>query len=489
MENQTTLSKPEILTIKVMPDELKAYMTINNTVQDPAVSVLDINTIIDKLQDRGVKFGIKEQVIKTMLEKKIYNKSILVAEGIPPQDGQDAVIKYKFKKKNKANLTEDIEGKVDFRELGLIDIVRSGDVLATKILPTKGTPGKKVTGESIPAKNGKDTSILPGENTRLSLDGLSLLSAVDGCIFWKDDRIGVKTTYEVSGDVDMNVGNIYFVGDVKVKGEVKEGFTINTRGNIEIGGGVENATLISEGNITVAHGVVGRKTKIIANGDLKCKFIQNANVEVKGNVIVYDAILHSNVNAGKSVFVLGGKKGVILGGKITAKNEVNAKNIGNMSEVPTEIEVGVDPKVRQEILALEESILEEKKQLQQEKLNYNTFMAQNKMELANQSLDKQKEIEQIIKMMSDSLNLYRKDIVSNREEGKVSAVDTIWPGVKLTIFTSTFLPKIDYRYVTFVNKIGTIEQQKYANPKIKSDELLPPMVTYWQREIDMVKGT
>jgi len=485
MENQVTLTKSESLTIKITPDGMKSFMTINT--HNSHNLTLDLDTIMDKLWNEGIKFGVKKQVINTMLEKKMYNRSILIAEGIPPQHGQDAVIEYKFKKEEKAKLIEDIAGKVNFRELGLIKVVHAGDVLATKTQATIGIPGKKVTGEEIPAKNGKDVNIPVGENTQLSSDGFSLLSAVDGFVFWEDNRIGVKTTYEVLGDVDMNVGNIHFVGPVKVKGDVKEGFTINAKGNIEIGGGVENATLISEGNIVIAHGVVGRKTKIIANGDLKCKFIQNANIEVKGNVIVQNDILHSNVNAGKSVFVLGGKKGAIIGGKIIAKNEVNAKNIGNMAETLTEIEVGVDPEVRQEINALEQSLISERKQLQEERLKYKTLMSQNKINLAEESLIRQKELEQTIKMMYHNLHQYKKHVSSNQGSSKVSVVDTLWPGVKLTIGNSTFLAKIDYRYVTFVNKIGSIEQQAYEKPKIKIDELLLPKVTHWDKEIDNVK--
>ncbi|MFH1562304.1 MAG: FapA family protein [Nitrospirota bacterium] len=461
MENQATLTQAENLTIKVTSDKMKAYLCINN--HNPYNALLEMNTISYKLWDEGVKCGIKAPVIKTMLASQVYDRSILIAEGIPPQHGQDAVIEYKFKKKDKVNLREDFNGKVDFRDLGLIDIVHASDVLAIKIPSTQGTSGKMVTGEEIPTTNGQDVSIPVGENTHLANNGLTLLSSLDGYIFWDNDKIGVRTTYEVSGDVDMNVGNIYFVGPVKVKGDVKEGFTIKTKGDIEIGGGVENATLISEGNITIMHGIIGKRAKIIAAGDLKCKFIQNTNVEIKGNIIVEEAILHSDVHTGKGVFVLGGKKGAIIGGKIIAKTEVNAKNIGSMSEVPTQIEVGVDPGVRQEMLALEESLTLERKQLHEERLNHKTLTVQNKTDLAEQSLAKQKELEQIIKMMYQSLTQHKNQMISN-QVGKVAVVDTLWPGVELTIGNTSFLPKIDYRYVTFVNRIGSIEQRKYEKP-------------------------
>ncbi|MEW6620640.1 MAG: FapA family protein [bacterium] len=481
MTHQVTSTKPEALTIKITEDGLKAFMTINSN--NCHQLSLDLNSILQRLNKQGIKFGIKDLVIKTILQDKIYNRSILVAEGIPPQAGKDASIEYKFNKKDKPGLLEDIEGKVDFRELRLIDIVHTNDVLASKILPTQGTPGKKVTGEQIPVKKGEDINIPVGENTCLSHDKLTLFSSADGYVFWEDSRIGVKTTYEILSDVDMNVGNINFIGPVKVKGDVKEGFFVKAKGDVEIGGVVENATVISEGNITVMQGIIGSKSKIVCDGDLKCKFIQNANIEVKGNIIVHDAILHSDVHAGKGVFVLGGKKGAIIGGRISAKEEVNAKNIGSISEVTTEIEVGVDPQIRQEIDALEESLTTEKTQLHQERLNYKTLLAQNKTELAEQSLSKQKELEEVIKMMHHHLYEFKKHVRANYK-GKVSAFDTLWPGVKLTIGNATVPLKIDYRYVTFYNSVGHIEQTGYEKPKIKVET---PTITYWEREIDKVK--
>ncbi len=484
METQATLTQPENLTVKITPDKMKAYLCINN--HNPTNALLEMNTIISKLWDEGVKWGIKTSVIKTMLAQQIYDRSILIAEGIPPQNGQDAVIKYKFKKRENVNLREDMDGKVDFRDLGLIEIVHAGDVLATKIPPTQGTPGKMVTGEEISPENGQDVSIPKGENTHLSNNGMTLLSSVDGYVFLNDDRISVGTTYEVSGDVDINVGNIYFIGPVKVKGDVKKGFTIKTEGDIEIGGGVENATLISEGNITVMQGIRGTKCQVYAKGNVICKFIENANIEAKGNVIVTDAILHSQVIAGDGVYVLSGKKGVIIGGLVKAKNEINVKNIGNMSEVPTEIEVGIEPGIREEMNRLEEALEAERKQLQETKLNYNTLMTRNKTQEAEEYLVSQKELEENIKMMNEHLIQLRKHTIVN-QSGKVSVVDTLWPGVKLTLGNSTLLTKIDYRYITFVNKIGTIDQREYEKPKIKIDELISKKVSYWEREIDRMK--
>lgn len=468
--------------VSISPDGLKAFLTIQPSNEHGELT--DVKEILEKLWQNRVTTGIKNQLIIEILKHRIYNKSILIAEGIPPQDGQNATIDYNFKKKKKPELMEDFEGRVDFRELGLIDIVKKGDVLAFKIPPTPGIPGKKVTGEEIKAKDGEDINIPIGRNTQLSPDKITLIAAENGYVVWENDKLNVETTYSINGDVDMKTGNIYFVGPVKIKGDVKEGFSVRAEGNIDVWGGVDNAILWASGDILVYGGI--RKGQVYTEGNVNCRFIENARVEAKGNITVSDAILHSEITSGKSIFVLEGRKGAIMGGRIKAKEEIHAKNIGSMSEVPTLIEVGSDPTLREEMDRLEESLQREMEELQQVKLNYNSLMAQQKTELAREYLNKKVELENSIKMMTTHLHQIRSR-VSGTKEGMVSVYETLWPGVKITIGLVTFEPKIDYRYLSFVNKLGRIESQAYQGPKIKI-EMPAKKVGYWEREIDKVKN-
>jgi len=53
---------------------------------------------IKELEKAGVVFGIKEDVL---LDGLCNNKQILIAEGIPPEHGEDAVIRmYEIKKQS-----------------------------------------------------------------------------------------------------------------------------------------------------------------------------------------------------------------------------------------------------------------------------------------------------------------------------------------------------------------------------------------------------
>ncbi len=75
-----------------------------------------------------------------------------MAKGISPIDGKDGYIKYYFdlEKKLIPKILED--GTVDYRELDIINNVNKGDLLAEAIPPKEGQEGYRVTGESIPYK-------------------------------------------------------------------------------------------------------------------------------------------------------------------------------------------------------------------------------------------------------------------------------------------------------------------------------------------------
>ena len=54
---------------------------------------------------------------------------------------------------------------------------------------------------------------------------------------------------DISGDVDLNIGNIDFNGDVNITGNVITGVTIRAMGSIYIGGYVEGAVIKSNKDI------------------------------------------------------------------------------------------------------------------------------------------------------------------------------------------------------------------------------------------------
>ena len=477
--------KKEDIEIEISPDAMKVFLQINSSGKEG--SLIDVNIIMHKLWNAGVVHGIKGEVISQIIEQKIVGEPILVAEGKFPVNGDDAIIEYRFTKALKPKLLTDLAGRVDYRDLGLIENVKRGEILATKRLATKGISGITVTGKEVSARDGSDIPLPAGQNTGIiendtATRQASIISTANGYVVWKESKIGVETVYRVKGDVNMNVGNIHFIGTVEIDGDVREGFRVISEENVIINGGIDNATIRAEKNIEVKYGIRGKRGYIYAKGDLKSKFIENTTVEVKGDVVVSDAIINSNVDAGGNVLVLEGKKGVIVGGRIRAGREVNAKNIGSISGVLTEIEVGIDPSLRQEMLALEEMVKIEQEELREVKLKSNILTTQGKKDEALICLKECKELEESLKSGIEALNQIKKHIAAN-PAGKVSVVEQINPGVSLTIRTKTLLLKIDYKKITFIEKLGEIENISYEEPTIKSKEEKGKKLAYWEREI------
>ena len=88
----------------------------------------------------------------------------------------------------------------------------------------------------IPAKSGKSVPLPKGRNTEITEDGDTLIASMPGHVEFSGSTFQVKPVLDIDGDVDFSTGNIKFVGDVNIKGDVLSGFTVRSAGNIQVGG-------------------------------------------------------------------------------------------------------------------------------------------------------------------------------------------------------------------------------------------------------------
>jgi uncharacterized protein (DUF342 family) len=92
------------------------------------------------------------------------------------------------------------------------------------------------------------------------------------------------------------------------------------------------------GNITINKGINGSGGKsIIAGGDLRSGYIENAHLHVEGS-IMSDYIIDSEIFC-KGDITLAGKNELIIGGNTRLYGNLSAKNIGNEIERATRIEI------------------------------------------------------------------------------------------------------------------------------------------------------
>lgn len=292
--------------------------------------------ICEELTRAGVTTGIELNEIKRIADGKVYEVLTYVANAIEPKRGSNGYFDFKFDKERKLKPHQDEFGIADYRELDAIVLIHKNDIIADIYQPTEGVPGVDIFGKEIPAKPGVMPKVTLGKNTLITADGKNIIAACDGHIVFGNGSFRVEEAVTIKTDLDISVGNINFLGDVHIKGNVMEGFTINAGKNVRIDGSVFDAEIIAAGNITIIGGCIN--SKITCDGNVDIGFCENAEIFSKGDVA-------SKQFAFCNVFCYGAlttktAKGVICGGKITSMHDVTAGIIGSTKYTPTEIYIG-----------------------------------------------------------------------------------------------------------------------------------------------------
>ncbi len=469
------------MTVEMAEDEMRAY--VHFIPPRYAGRHLEYDEVVQALKNAGVVTGIREEAIKKYLEEADYSQPLLAAEGEWPRNGKDAYIDYKVRIDNSGvRFEEDESGKVDFRNLELLENVVVGQILAVKVPSEEGIPGRTITNRVIPAKSGKDVKIKHGKGTILSEDGTELTAEINGQVIYKSGKISVEPVYVVNGDVSLETGNIVFLGSVIVSGNVQDNFVVKAAGNIEVKGTVQKAFLEAEGDIIIYQGISGREEAKIEStgGSVIAKFIQSANIIAEQDVIVPEGIVHSHIDAGHDVYS-NGRRARIVGGVIRAGNMVNARFLGADVSTRTEIRVGINPKVLQQLTEMERMKNEIDEELGRIKKDLKTLETQKKSG-TKLTAEKEKLLNDLtnqntrLSARSEELNAELTELKSYvdmlEQKGKVSAEKVAYPGVEVYIKDKKFPLRDPYNSVTFTLEGGEIKITNYQPPETLNQSLL-----------------
>lgn len=315
---------------------------------------LTLEELVKDLRFRNISYGLQINEMQEYFAAREYCKDIIVAKGKEVIQGANAYIEYLFNTDIHARPTIREDGSVDFFNLNAISHCNKGQVLARIVPEVKGQNGRNVLGEQIDAIAVKPIIFRFGRNIEVSEDKLSLISMVDGHVSLVDDKVFVSDIYEVE-NVDNSTGNIEYEGSVQINGNVISNFSVTAKGNVIVNGVVEGATITAGGNIIIARGMNGMaKGKLVAGGNIIAKFLENATAEAEGYVQT-ESILHSEVRAGKYIEV-NGKRGFITGGHVVAAEKLLVKTLGSEMGATTVVEVGVDPKLKEQYQQLQKEV-------------------------------------------------------------------------------------------------------------------------------------
>lgn len=435
------------ISVHIASNGSEAYVTVTPPVNGGAEPAYE--EIMSKLRANGVLYGIKEDAVRNIVDNKIYSTRTVVANWTPAVEGVNGEISYRFERSANAAPVEDENGFVDYKNLGLIRTVHKGDIIADITPPVEGSPGMDVRGKVLRQRVGKKAAYAVGTNTELTEDGLHIIASTDGNINYRGGAFVVDQVVTINGNVDSSVGNISFIGDVIVKGEVFEGFTISSHANIIVHGNVNGATLEADGDITIKKGCIN--SKVTAHGSVTANFCEHSTIECDGDLSSSSFVI-CNVYCGGELSSKGSNGG-LLGGKYTCLNGIEAVNIGTKSYTPTLLTIGDNALLAQEKENVLRQIEQTKGELEKITLVIN-FLNEKKKELRTLPEDKEvilgnaarqkvllgveiKKLEKRVEEIDMSL--------ANKQYLSIDCRGYIYPGVKIVINDAVF--KVESEYV------------------------------------------
>ncbi|MDF2883221.1 MAG: hypothetical protein K0R54_3778 [Clostridiaceae bacterium] len=272
--------------INLSPDAMEAYITIkykpkniyslvdveeSNTIEIKcklANSVLPKKFTVDdvkkELAKQKIVFGLINENIEALINGE-EDKSLLVAKGEKPQDEQDDILDIKFKQDTE-NLVpdEDEFGKVDFKSIGSVDSVEKGYILAVKTPGLEGKNGKDIRGKIVKFKAGRKISIKNGTGCTLK-DSNTIIADEGGKPCIKNNTFYVYPVHELKSDVDLKSGNIKFMGDIIIYGNVMDGMIVESGNAVTIHGNVERAKVTGKGEGLIKGSIIS--SQILIGGE------------------------------------------------------------------------------------------------------------------------------------------------------------------------------------------------------------------------------
>jgi len=418
-----------------------------------------LEEVLEKIKTAGIKYGVDYNAIQRAYERP--GLKVICARGQQPVDGKDAYIQYYVDVENKGRPAEMENGKLDFKNLNLFITVKQGELLAEKIPPTPGIPGTDVLGNVVIAKQGKDIPLPLGKNVHV-VDGTKIIASMAGHLVEANKRINIIPVIEIKGDVDLSTGNIEFVGNVIVHGSVQSGFTVKAEGNVEIAGTVSGG-IVEGKNVTIRVGVQGMyRGYVKAAENVVTKFVENATIHAGQDVIVSDVILHSRITAGRRVLVES-RRGLIVGGQIVAAEEIRAKVAGTQLAISTDLEVGVNPLLREEFQCLRKDIKKTETTLDQVQKSLATLrsidpnvLSPDKKEMLLKLTKAQFQLISQLENMRNRITAIELAFEEMRY-GRIKIADTVYPGVKIVVGTQVKPIRELLKYVSFYVEDGEIK--------------------------------
>ncbi len=359
------------LELTIDPDALTAMIRIPRDLDTSGITADDIKA---SLREEDIVYGIVDDaLIRGFLNSKVFReKPFKIAEGKPAVQGREGGVTYFFDTDYLKIGEVSESGTIDFKNRGEIPYVTEGTILAEITPAVPGKNGKDIYGRDLLVQDIKPVFLKCEHGAALTDDGRKAVATANGQPKLSfGNRLHVLTEIYIPGDVGYETGHVDFEGNVTIKGGVQNDFHV--KGANVTAEEVFAAHIIARGDLVVKTGITGATLDV--EGDIKAKFINKSTIRAYGNVVVEKEIQYCDIETSGICSVTRGK---IVSSNISAKQGVEAQEIGTEIAIPSHIKIGVDDHINHETELIDALIDEQETTLKNLELKLKELSEQEK---------------------------------------------------------------------------------------------------------------
>lgn len=220
------------------------------------------------LNKSGIKIGIQNENIQKLLDKNDMKLSGIFALGVNSINDNEDIVKPLFFKENKI-----VNDRIDYRNKNNINMVRKGECIGKIIRGELGKDGQDVYGEIIHRKIKKTPKIICKNGCYINGD--EIIATIDGKFDYKKNTFNVSKVLEINKDINMESGNIQFIGNLCINGSVGVGMTVASGDTMIIKGNAESAKVVSKKDAFIDGSVIQSTVLVGVKDENLLEYIEN----------------------------------------------------------------------------------------------------------------------------------------------------------------------------------------------------------------------
>ena len=349
--------------IRISADKMKADITLFPPVTGGVELTCDL--VKEVFADNDVHFGFHDEQIQQLLNQCKENQEIIsrepIAKGILPLNGKDSYLRFAIEV---GPLPGKIlgNGKIDFRERRMFVGVKEGQIIATRVPATAGTPGLNIAKEQVPPLPGRELPVTTSDDALYDENNGTIVAGKSGILSMVgDNSIKVCAKQVISGNIDYSTGNIESQDAVEISGTILPGFKVTTFGDLLVGGNARSATIKCKGNLVIKGGILGTEGKASVSGDADFLFMEQSHLRGKKNVIIRKQSYHGEIMADGDIICEASSQ--IMAGQLICGGSIVLGSVGSSHSPAALIAAGVSPGIYLRYLSLRSKLIESSEEL------------------------------------------------------------------------------------------------------------------------------